>query len=229
VFRLAHVFYKAAIDTSAIDSAVALFKKARPHATDIPLFERQGGKLPSIREVDDTALDRQSEWFIDDLDDLMARECRAILQGECDELRETQRRLDLLVLVPSYGSHEHRWAADALSSIAGEDFLDYAVEENRRCRAHAESLRLCTFHSARGIEGDRVVVFGFESLERVAQQTSAPVRNLGYTVLSRARFECTIVRRKSQAKRPVMLFLSEAVAALKEQETAKHLQRAKKR
>jgi hypothetical protein len=53
-------------------------------------------------------------------------------------------------------------------------------------------VRLCTFHSARGIEGRRVIIFGIEQLESLCQKTNISLNNLGYITFSRSVFECMI-------------------------------------
>jgi hypothetical protein len=62
-------------------------------------------------------------------------------------------------------------------------------------------VRLCTFHSARGIEGTRVLVFGFQGIQKLVEESGQSVANLGYIVLSRSLFDCTLaVPRSSRAE-----------------------------
>lgn len=47
----------------------------------------------------------------------------------------------------------------------GVSFIDYTKEDNRRSVASNSDVRLCTFHSSRGLEGERVIIFGLETIE----------------------------------------------------------------
>src|SRR5438445_12872881 len=96
---------------------------------------------------------------------LEQRECMVseyvrLLRQQLDRLAGDERPLDLLILVPSVEGMEQAWALEALNKL-GVPFIDYTADVNRRDIAQPEMVRLCTFHSARGIEGVRVVVFGF--------------------------------------------------------------------
>jgi superfamily I DNA/RNA helicase len=47
-------------------------------------------------------------------------------------------------------------------------------------QAREVEVRLSTFHSTRGIEGQRVIIFGIEQVLDIAQKVNAEPRNLGY-------------------------------------------------
>ena len=82
-------------------------------------------------------------------------------------------------------------------------------------------LRICTFHSARGIEGQRVVLFGLERLEELATKISTSPTNLGYIALSRASLDLTIAYRPKKLQAPQLKFIEAAIDALRPRAGAK--------
>lgn len=56
-----------------------------------------------------------------------------------------------------------------------------------------DEVRICTFHSCRGIEGLHSIVLGFDSLVEAAQEQNWKVQNLGYIALSRSLYDTDIV------------------------------------
>jgi hypothetical protein len=134
--------------------------------------------------------------------DCMVEEYSRIIKEQLARLTGDDRPMDLLVLVPSRRGMERDWAVAALENI-GSSFIDYTNKARRRDIAQSDMVRLCTFHSARGIEGRHVLVFRFERIESVAAQVDADFAKLGYIVLSRALFECVIAVRKVKISRVV--------------------------
>ena len=57
--------------------------------------------------------------------------------------------------------------------------------------------QLHTFHSSRGLEGNRIVIFGIEHLRGLSKQIGVDLGKLGYVVLSRSLFETVIAVRRS--------------------------------
>ena len=216
VFRLAHLFYETAFDAARIPDAMARFKPGSS-ATQLPMFERREGMLPMFRELDDLHLpwdDSSSPWFADAQFEHMAAQYQEILTEQLDELEESDRPIDVLVLVPAYQSMERAWMVEALTR-AGVPFTDYTVNANRRSIAHTDAVRLCTYHSARGLEGQRVVLLGVEGIDSLAAGTRTPVRHLGYIVLSRSVFECVMVRRASGSRTTPVRFIAHAMDSLR--------------
>ena len=82
----------------------------------------------------------------------------------------------------------------------------------RRQPVPPDHVRACTFHSARGIEGTRVLIFGFEKIESIASNANTAPENLAYIVLSRSQFETVLVIRDPKAA-PVV-FVDEAILRL---------------
>jgi len=216
VFQFAHVFYEAAPDSTVIARALTKFTSGE-RTLALPLFERRSGQLPVFREVDDQDLPWESvdtPWFADSLRDTMSARYGEIFSEQITELAERERPVDLLILVPSGRSPEHAWAVDALRD-QGIAFLDYTEQRNRRLAARSDRVRLCTYHSARGLEGYRVVVLGLECLDRLAESVGVDLTHLGYMLMSRAVFECVIVRRTSTRGWPAMQFTAEALNAVR--------------
>jgi hypothetical protein len=91
---------------------------------------------------------------------------------------------------------------------------DYSIASQRRHIPRPDMVRLCTYHSSRGIEGHRVVLFGFETLSNFANSVSAEDYKLGYIVLSRASLELVIPYRASVRNQP-MKFLDAAIRCLR--------------
>jgi hypothetical protein len=141
-------------------------------------------------------------------DSLLSAEYESILEKELDGLLAEGANPDgLLVLVPNNKSLETKWAQSALNRIINKRdgtvaLLDYTLDEKRRVSALNHEIRLCTFHSSRGLEGERVVIFGFEKIESLAEETNVKPENLGFIALSRALFRTVVVVRTNYT-RPV--------------------------
>jgi hypothetical protein len=172
-------------------------------------FDRMQGEWPSIPNIGDSKLqweEADSMVFQEDLNEIMVCRYEQIISDQVDALAAKERPMDILVLVPAFNSPERHWAYSALTHVTkrhGINFLDYTDDKNRRQPAHPDYIRLCTFASARGLEGYRTVIFGFEGLERLCKTTGQALTNLGYIVLSRAVFETVLVRRLKIQLRPV--------------------------
>ena len=105
----------------------------------------------------------------------------------------------ILVLVPTEQGQHADIAREAFSLLKREDdsvsYIDYTDETKRRSVASTNDIRLCTFHSARGLEGEIVVIFGLETIESLAEKTHVKPENLGFIALSRGLFSTIIVAR----------------------------------
>jgi hypothetical protein len=93
--------------------------------------------------------------------------------------------------VPDTNGIERTCALKAIERLE-IDFIDYTNDDYRRDIAQPNMVRLCTFHSARGIEGRRVIIFGIERLESLCPKINISLNNLGYITFSRSAFECVI-------------------------------------
>ena len=113
------------------------------------------------------------------------------------ELTESDSPVDLLILVPNQGTNSE-WAQKALEkfhSETGIGYTDYTDKDTRRTLADRDKIRLCTFHSCRGLEGAHVLIFGFEQIEYMAKKLKFDIKKLGFIVLSRSIFSTTLVFR----------------------------------
>ena len=177
-------------------------------------FDRQGGPLqyisiPTLKgEFDNEAQDQDilvSQEYVK----IIKKEIRLIQADKCAKL------VGLLILVPAEKSQQTRWARLALDNICQLDcsisYIDYTVDEARRGSASSDQIRLCTFHSSRGLEGDRALIFGLEYIEKVALQANAKAENLGFIALSRGVHDTTVIVRNH--------FLNNVHSLLKEIET----------
>jgi hypothetical protein len=90
------------------------------------------------------------------------------------------------------------------------DFIDLVQGENRRIAPRGKSVRLCTYHSARGLSARNVVVFEFENLLKVNQGKGSP-NCLANIVLSRATHQTRIVVPEKSTEEHV-LFLETVIA-----------------
>lgn len=131
---------------------------------------------------------------------ILAVEYGAIIQEEIEAQKKSEGfPVGLLVLVPSETCQQAIIARRALSQLVDEmegvSFIDYTKEDNRRSVASNNDVRLCTFHSSRGLEGERVIIFGLENIEALATKTNVKAENLAFIALSRALFRTVLVVR----------------------------------
>ena len=199
IAKFAHVFYKAAIDSNKIAAPLSEFdKKTESKTVETLLFERPDGQAPSLLKINESYSDDFSfSFYIEILSDEYKRTIKNQIElldksrGDCP--------LDFLVLVPDTNGIERTCALKALEGLK-IDFIDYTNDDYRRDIAQPNMVRLCTFHSARGIEGRRVIIFGIEQLESLCQKINITLNNLGYITFSRSAFECVIcVRIKTKS------------------------------
>ena len=158
----------------------------------------------------------------------MVRSYRRVIKEQLDEMAEArgggeldEYPVDLLILVPSHGSQEQRWAVEALETLPdGTEYIDLTRDDNRRRIARRDEVRLCTFHSARGIEGTRVVALGFECIQELAEKSSTDFVNLGYIVLSRSLFDTLTAFRRSRRTWPVPVFIERVLEEMRAEEAS---------
>lgn len=161
-------------------------------------FDRQGEALryfpvPAlVGEFDNNGQDQLS---------LLSDEYADIINAEIDEILsdEFAHPVGLLVLVPDENSPHALCVREALKKAVADrpeiSYIDYTNETNRRSIALNGEIRLCTFHSSRGLEGERVLIFGLEQIQNFAEKTNVRAQNLGFIALSRGIFRTTVVVR----------------------------------
>ncbi|MGH8071074.1 MAG: AAA family ATPase, partial [Candidatus Entotheonellia bacterium] len=211
VFQAAQVFYESRLKPGQIAATVRKFTDKNPKSEQQRFdFAREEGAPPSIVYINEDKLEGMSDTdssFPSVQFDCMVEEYSRIIKEQLARLAGEERPMDLLVLVPSRDGMERDWVVAALKG-SSSSFIDYTDETQRRDIAHPEMVRLCTFHSARGLEGMRVLIFGFERIEGISDQVNADFANLGYIVLSRSLFECVIAVRKMSTSKVVPFLIS---------------------
>ena len=88
-----------------------------------------------------------------------------MIAHELDAVRSLGAPEDLLIMVPkthAKGS-EGKWVLDALRQL-NVGFLDQVGSPHRRQMREPGQVRVVTYHSARGLEAARAIVFGFHWL-----------------------------------------------------------------
>jgi hypothetical protein len=113
------------------------------------------------------------------------------LRGRRDSLHKGETLSDILFLIPSRSSEYIEWLNVALSNcnIASHNYIN---DVNRDTVAADNQVRICTFHSARGIEAKIVVLLDLNTLEE-ANRDLGTTENLLYIALTRSLRETYIV------------------------------------
>lgn len=196
-YFFAEAFYEAWPDS--FDKVEASRKRLFANRQQDLSFDRSSGGAPKYISV--TVNPLEFDDFGAFQADIFADTMLPILQNEFDELKSDENHdpVGLLVLVPAHDGLHARSARIALkrlcSNLESVGFIDYTRDSSRRASPSQHEIRLCTFHSARGLEGERVVVFGMESLQTLAEATKSDPKNLAFIALSRGLFATTIVVR----------------------------------
>jgi len=210
--KFAHVFYEAGLDVNKIEEPLSKFDKKTDSKIIQPLlFERPDGQPPSLINIDESCSDDFGfSFYIEIISD----EYKRIIKNQIELLDKSRGDcpLDCLVLVPDTNGIERICALKAIEGLK-IDFIDYTNDDYRRDIAQPNMVRLCTFHSARGIEGRRVIIFGIEQLESLCQKTNISLKNLGYITFSRSAFECVICV-KTKIKSDVNTFIENVLKAM---------------
>ena len=188
VFKVAYCFAEAAFsDQKAVTAANKLSRNAPV------VFEGASGIL-RVQSLDERDLDYDSPAINEDIACLLG----AAVEEELDSLAGREEPIDLLVLVPDTGSvalEQMKLALRLVKQRRGVDHIDYTQDDMRRAIPPNEKIRLCTFHSSRGLEAARVLIYGIERIEYLADRVDADFRKLGFIILSRAKADTLVIRR----------------------------------
>jgi hypothetical protein len=113
------------------------------------------------------------------------------LRGRRDSLQKGETLSDILFLIPSRSSEYIEWLNVALTNcnIASHNYIN---DVNRDTVAADNQVRICTFHSARGIEAKIVVLLDLNTLDE-ANRDLGTTENLLYIALTRSLRETYIV------------------------------------
>lgn len=128
----------------------------------------------------------------------------------CSELYpfifESDKKPDVLILVLGKTGLYAR-IIEALEE-SGYEYLDWVASENRNEAPPGRSIRLCTYHSARGLTAENVLVFEYENLKKTRNSWSH--RNLANIVLSRATKSTKVVVERETSE-PHVLSLEQII------------------
>lgn len=221
IYQVAQIFYESNLNIEKAKKFVDKFKQTQKTQLEFE-FDRPHGEWPSVRRIDDSNLkwdEADSIIFEGELDNLMIREYEQIIDQQIDALTNREMPMDILVLVPGPNYTERNWAYEALKNITERrniNFLDYTDDKNRRQPAHPQFIRLCPYASARGLEGYRTIILGFENIENLCKNTAMTLINLGYIVLSRAVFETILASRVMRDNLPAIKHTVSCIRILKE-------------
>ena len=209
VYFAAHIFYECYPHLDKIEDELARLQE-RTKKNQIALdFDRESGGTIEIFTVDSSSLPTPDSFsFPQQQEEFMSSAYLDFIEREFDLLTEQHSPIDLLVLVPTENSVITSWAQMGLKrfqSKRGIPFTDLTIEHNRRQLGDKEKIRLCTFHSSRGLEGARVLIFGFEQVDLLSTRLGFKTNNLGFIILSRSLFSTTLVfgNSSSQSKQMV--------------------------
>jgi hypothetical protein len=216
VFVAAHAFAKAYPNPDRIAAALALptsrsrdgvqreMEFTNPGAEGVTVL-RALPSAPGNSDAADELRQYEREW---------TEQCARVLQMELDALPFDCVPRDLLVLTATTDDRIRSMIVRSLVMVEA-DYIDYVTDDNRRAVAGPDMVRVSTFHSARGLEAERVVVFGFGRLENGFASHGDPkmANKLGYVALSRSHGYCTVVTTTRAQSLPI-LFLESIITEM---------------
>lgn len=216
-FRAAFVAHSSQLDREKIKSSAKRFVSDFSGQDDGLDFERDEGRYPILEPVDMSSVsgeDPSSPFYAAQEMEVLVSRYRQILRDQISFMDERHRPIDLLLLVPTEKCVETRAVRTALEEL-NQEYTDLTDEKLRRATVPATSVRICTFHSARGIEGYRVVIFGLSQLPRLCEQIGLKKpENLLYVILTRAVFETTIAVRSDEWNDDIVVLIQEIITHL---------------
>ena len=216
-FRAAFVAHSSQLDREKIKSSAKRFVNDFSGQENGLDFERSEGRYPILEPVDMSSVsgeDPSSPFYAAQEIEVLVSRYRQILRDQIGFMDERHRPIDLLLLVPTEKCVEARAIRTALEELK-QEYTDLTDEKLRRATVPATSVRICTFHSARGIEGHRVVIFGLSQLPRLCEKIGLKKpENLLYVILTRAVFETTIAVRSDEWNDDVVVLIQEIITHL---------------
>jgi hypothetical protein len=216
-FRAAFVAHSSQLDREKIKSSAKRFVNDFSGQEDGLDFERTEGRYPILEPIDLSSVsgeDPSSPFYAAQEMEVLVSRYQQILRDQFKFMDERHRPIDLLLLVPTEKCIEARAVKTALEALK-QEYADLTDEKLRRATIPATSVRICTFHSARGIEGHRVVIFGLSQLPRLCEQIGLKKpENLLYVILTRAVFETTIAIRTDEWNDNIVVLIQEIIAHL---------------
>jgi superfamily I DNA and RNA helicase len=118
------------------------------------------------------------------------------IKNRRSSLRSGETLSDILFLIPSRKSEYVEWLNEALNrcNIKSYNYLDDAARDSA---AADDQVRICTYHSARGIEAQIVILLDLNYLDG-AETTLGPIENLLYIALTRSLRETYIIEKDQE-------------------------------
>jgi hypothetical protein len=194
-FIVAKAFHECYPDEEKAAQSIARTAKQKRRKTQDELqFSRPGARITAVEPM----VSEEGEGVDDnDYEQRMIQRYLQVIRSEYEQLMKDENAtpMELLVLVPTPNGAIAQYARNALDELRRQneiEFIDLTKEELRRVSPPGHKVRLCTFHSARGLEGTRVVIFGFEQLDKLADSLDVDPRKLAFVVLTRAVFETVV-------------------------------------
>lgn len=208
-FQLAQIAFQAELN---VDRIAKVAKKYRDKEAELVLFDHTSGRLPEVEVIDRTSLPwehQDSAFFEMEQRTFMVNEYKGCIERQWQALQAKGGcAQDLLILVPGNDAAEAEWARLALQALE-LPFIDLTIKKQRRRVVPPTHVRLCTFHSARGIEGSHVITFGLNTLGHQRDKVSG--HKLAYIVLSRSTLSTVIVLKDSDTSHKIGHFIQEAM------------------
>jgi len=197
--RLAHTFFEGFQHPKKADEMIGRFQaKQASEEDELPIFSGEGNGWPVVESYDPTKRKDEIKRIVGDF---------VLLIGN-------EKPIDLLILFPREKNEDYHRVRDALGEMK-VPYTDYVPLSNRRKEGHVNRIRLCTFHSSRGIEGTRALIFGFHEIPKISKEKKSNSNHLGYIALSRAMRACTICIPKGESSKATE-FLKESLTKLQE-------------
>ena len=214
IFQTAFVAQESELDPEKIRASMRRFREIQGKHQGLG-FDRKG-RLPTLKPIASgtpSAEDGPKAFYVDQEKEMLVEPYSQLIVQELAQLDEHDQPIDLLILVPGENSPEAAAAREALRRI-DQEYFDLTVAGSRRAIVPSTAVRLCTFHSARGIEANRVLIFGFARLEGFCRPLRISPGRLAYVILSRSVFETTIAVRPDEWESDVIVFMQEALTEL---------------
>lgn len=195
-FVFSRCFYEAYLDLNKVEKFISTMRNNTQFDLE---FDRKNGGIPRKIIIDETDLPSYDDPFYGDMQkEIIEKQYFEIIESEFDRLRENDEPIDLLILVPETRGLHYQWAMSALKQFqesTGIGCSDLVNEKDRRRIAESNKIRIATFHSSRGLEAVRVIVFGADAIPNLSKKINFDLKKLCYIIFSRSLMDLTIVMR----------------------------------
>ncbi len=127
---------------------------------------------------------------------------------------------DVMILIPNR-EYLKDLVVNILVNKLKKKYIDYTNDNYKRLEYSYDEVRICTFFSARGLEANYTLILGFAFYEELIRQMKKEyiVRDLGYIVLSRSKFDTFLIDivEEGQIRNRQIRFLEELIKAFDNQ------------